>query len=108
MTISSTQILTAGDQHTVVCTAVVDEFLIHVASPALEWILPESAVGVSTGTQSTILSTSTLTLTFNGIHTSQGGVYGCRATINITGFHPLSQTANQTIQVQSKLSSLRL
>ena len=106
MTISPThQTLTSGNQHTVTCTAVVNEF--HIAAPVLEWRLPENAdVGIFTGMQSTTGSTSTLTLTFNSIRTSQGGIYGCRATMNITGFDPLSQTANQTIQVQSKLSKV--
>ena len=47
-------------------------------------------------------------MSFNGIWTSQGGVYRCKATINVTGFEPLSQTANQIIQVRSKLSNLLL
>ena len=81
-----------------VCTAAVDELLVPVATAALEWRLPVNAVGVSIGRQSMIGNTSTLTLTFDSIRTSQGGVYGCRATIDITGF---DQTVNRTIQVQS-------
>ena len=103
MTISPIQIPTAGDQHILTCTAIVDEYLI--AAPALEWRFPVIVAGVSTGAQSIIGSTSTITLSFNGIRTSQGGVYRCKATINVTGFEPLSQTANQIIQVRSKLSS---
>ena len=100
VTISHTQIPNAGDQHTITCTASVDEYLI--TTPILEWRLPVNAAGISIGTQSTIGGISTTMLTFNGIRTSQGGVYGCRATVNIAGFQPLSQTDNQTIQVQSK------
>ena len=100
VTISPMQILTAGDRHMLTCTATVDEFLI--AAPILEWKPPKNAAGVSIGTQSTIRSISTITLTFNNIRTSQAGVYECRTTINITGIEPLSQTANQTVQVQSK------
>ena len=106
VTISPTQIPTAGDQHTLTCTASIDEFL--MVTPFLEWRLPQNAAGLSTGTQVTTGGTSTNTLTFNHIRTSQGGIYGCRATINVAGFDPLSHTANQTIQVQSKLIHLFL
>ena len=103
MTISAVPILIAGNQHTTTCTATVEEYLI--AAPSLEWrFFSENAADVSTGTQSTTGTTSTIILTFNHIRTSQGGIYVCKATINITGFDPLSQTANQTIQVQSRLS----
>ena len=101
MSISPISVMTAGDQHTIICTATVEEYLIGI--PTLELMrLPESSTGASA--QSLTRTISTITLTFNHIRTSQGGIYECRATINITGFDPLSQTANQTIQVQSKLS----
>ena len=102
VTISAVPIPIASNQHTITCIATVEEYLIAI--PTLEWRLPENAAGASTGIQSTAGTISTTTLTFSNIRTSQGGIYECRATINITGFNPLSQTANQTIQVQSKLS----
>jgi hypothetical protein len=54
------------------------------------------------GDQLRIRATTTRTLTFNRIRTSQAGVYACRATINIQGIDSLSWTANQTVHVQSK------
>ena len=102
VTISAVPTPIASNQHIITCTATVEEYLIAI--PTLEWRLPENAAGASTGIQSTAGTISTTTLTFSNICTSQGGIYECRATINITGFNPLSQTANQTIQVQSKLS----
>ena len=52
MTISPIQIPTAGDQHILTCTAIVNEYLIAAAT--LEWRFPVIVAGVSTGAQSTI------------------------------------------------------
>ena len=47
--------------------------------------------------------TSNIALNFNPLRTSHGGVYVCEATVNITGIPPQSQTASDTVRVQSKL-----
>ena len=48
-------------------------------------------------------TTSNITLNFNPLRTSHGGVYVCEATVNISGVLTESQTANDTVRVQSKL-----
>ena len=71
------------------------------------WEFPGSSiVDINMGDQSGAQGTTTRTLTFTCIHTSQAGVYTCRATIDIQlqGIDPLSRTASQTVRVQSKLS----
>ena len=100
VSLSTVPILTAGDHHIITCTATVDDYLVVV--PTLQWIFPENASSLSTGTQSTSGSTSNITLTFNEVRTSQGGIYGCSAIINTTGFDLLNQTVNQTIQILSE------
>lgn len=100
VTLLSVPDLIAGDQYVMVCTVIVDEYL--VAIPTLEWRFPDNNTSMSTSPQSTDGVSSNITLTFNHVRTSQGGIYGCRATINISGFDVLSQTINETIQVQSK------
>lgn len=77
----------------------VDEYL--VATPILEWIFPDSITSVSTSPQSTNGIVFNITLIFDEVRTSQGGIYGCRVAINITGFDLLSQTINETVRVQS-------
>ena len=102
MTSSAVPILTAGDRHTITCTAIVEEYFVQ--APSLIWEFSGSAMDTSIGEQLTNEETSTRTLTLNQIRTSQGGIYVCRATITIEGIDPLSQTTNQTIQVRSRLS----
>ena len=68
------------------------------------WEFPGSnAVDTTMGDQSGIRGTTTRTLTFNRIRTSQAGVYLCRVTIDIQGLDSLSRTASQTVRVQSEL-----
>ena len=52
--------------------------------PSIEWVGPDETVLVSVivgevETQGTI---STLSLSFHPLHSSQGGYYTCRATVN--------------------------
>ena len=68
------------------------------------WEFPGSTVDTDIGDQSGTQVSTTRTLTFNSIRTSQAGVYRCRATINIDGINSVSQRANQTVRVQSKFS----
>ena len=84
------------------CTATFEEFLVQ--RPTLMWLFPGSTVDAIIDFQSGVQVTTTRTLTFNRIRTSQAGVYRCRATIDIQGINSLSRTANQVVRVQSKLS----
>ena len=84
------------------CTATFEEFLVQ--RPTLMWEFPGSTVDTVMGDQLRVQVTTTRTLTFNRIRTSQAGVYTCRATIDIQGINPLSRTTGQAVRVQSKLS----
>ena len=68
------------------------------------WEFPASTIDTDVGDQSGTQISTTRTLTFNSIRTSQAGVYRCRATISIEGLNPVSQTASQAVRVLSKLS----
>ena len=85
-----------------ICTATVEKYLQGI--PTLRWRLLGSTNQISIGMQSTVGTTSNIILSFNSLHTFHGGVYVCEATINITGIAPRSQTASETVFVQSKLS----
>ena len=98
--ISAIPTVIAGDWHSLHCTTTVEENLIAI--PILEWRLPKNAGEVVVGPQLTVGNTSTILLTFNEMQTSQGGLYQCIATVNITGLDAQSQTANGTIYVKSK------
>ena len=86
------------------CTATFEEFLVQ--RPTLMWLFPGSTVDAIMGDQSGVQVTTTRTLTFNRIRTSQAGMYTCRATIDIQGINSLSRTVNQTVRVQSKFETL--
>ena len=92
----------AGGQDTITCIALFDEYLVE--RPTLMWKFPASTVDTTVGDQLGIRATTTRTLTFNQIRTSQAGVYTCRAAVHIQAIDSLSWIANQTVQVQSKLS----
>ena len=90
----------AGEQLMLTCIATVEEFL--QATPTLTWRLPGNVVDTLTGLQLTARTTPTITLSFEPLHTSHGGVYECQATVNISGIAPQSQSASQTLRVRSK------
>ena len=94
----------AGSQETITCTATFDEYLVQ--RPTLIWQFPgeSSAVDTTEDDQSGTQVTSTRTLVFNRIRTSQAGMYTCRATINIQRINPRSWNTSQTVRVRSKLS----
>ena len=102
MTVTAAPLLTAGDRYTLNCTATVEEYLI--ATPTLTWRLPGNTDDTSIGEQLTVETTSAVMLTFNPLHTSHGGVYECTAAVNISGIDPRTETVNEIIRVQSKLS----
>lgn len=91
---------TAGNQHSLTCTATVNAYLI--AAPTIEWRLPENVrnLSVTVGGQSTSGAISTKTLMFDPLHTSHGGIYQCSAQINISGFDLQSRTLSRTFRVQ--------
>ena len=72
----------------------------------MTWELPGRTVDTMMGDQTGIQTTTSRTLTFNRIRTSQAGVYTCRATIDIQGINPLTRNTSQTVRVQSKLLGL--
>ena len=96
----------AGSQATLTCLATVDEYLQTV--PILTWLFVSSYTDVTVGMQSTSGATSSLDLSFNPLRTSHGGVYMCQAIVNILGISTQSQTASETVTVQSKLLLIRV
>ena len=108
--ITPTGTSTAGSMYTLTCTVTVVENL--VAQPTVEW-LDSDSMTVMSGSDITVGSVmrsgsmSTLTLEFNPLHTSHGGQYTCRATINIPNIvTDLSNSAAMNIIVQSMYSIL--
>ena len=95
---------TAGQAHTVTCTATVVENL--VVEPTLEWLdTDRNIVGgnsITVGPPITTGTNTTLTLTFDPLHTSHGGRYTCRATINITAISIINSSEVSDVVVQSK------
>ena len=92
----------AGEVYTLICNATVVENL--VVMPILTWI--DSLSGAVPGMQEDDGITSTRTLMFDPLRTQQGGVYNCRAVINVDSIS-LESSANssQSVNVQSKSPS---
>ena len=101
MTVTPVQVWTAGGSYTLSCSATYEEFL--QTTPTLTWTLPGTTDDTTIGVQSNTEDMSSISLNFNRLRTSHGGVYVCEATVNISGITPQSQTANETVRVQSKL-----
>ena len=95
---------TAGQAHTLTCTATVVENL--VVEPTLEWLdTDRNIVGgnsITVGPPVTTGTNTTLTLTFNPLHTSHGGRYTCRATVNIPAISSVNSSEVSDVLVQSK------
>ena len=68
----------AGNNHTLICSTIIEDYL--VASPTLKWILIDDVEGVS---ESTSANSSALALNFYPLRTSHGGSYTCEATLEI-------------------------
>ena len=77
---------TAGQAYILICTATVVENLI--VEPTLEWLDTDRRVvggnDITVGSSVTTGTNTTLILTFDPLHTSHGGKYTCRASINIS------------------------
>ena len=75
-----------GSEYTLLCT--VRAITGMTLPPSIEWVGPDGTVLVSEGnvtvgeveTRGTV---STLSLSFHPVHSSQGGFYTCRATVNV-------------------------
>ena len=65
--------------------------------PTVQWLY--SSNGTAVGTQMTTGSTTTLTLSFNPLHTSHGGLYTCQSTI---GTPPSTLTAERNMTVKGE------
>ena len=98
--ISSTTNPIVGKMYTLSCFATYEEFL--QATPTLTWMLPGTTDDTTIGDQSNAEDMSSISLNFNPLRTSHGGVYVCESTVNISGITPQRQTANETVRVQSK------
>ena len=98
----------AGDMFTLSCRVTVVEGL--VAQPDVIWVdsggnaVMSGVNDVNVGNVMRSGRESTLGLEFNPLHTSHGGQYICRATINIPsiGVSGLSGSSSQNVVVQSK------
>ena len=96
---------TAGQAHTLTCTATVVENL--VVEPTLEWLDTDTNVvggnSITVGPPVTTGTNTTLTLTFNPLLTSHGGRYTCRVSINISAISlSNSNEMSDVVVVQSK------
>ena len=100
MTVTPVQVWTAGGSYTLSCSVTYEEFL--QITPTLKWTLPGTTDDTTIGDQSNTENMSSISLNFNPLRTSHGGVYVCEATVNISGITLQSQTANETVRVQSK------
>ena len=100
MTVTPVQVWTAGGSYTLSCSATYEEFL--QTTPTLKWTLPGTTDDTTIGDQTNIENMSSISLNFNPLRTSHGGVYVCEATANISSITLQSQTANETVCVRSK------
>ena len=101
---------TAGESYLLTCTTEVVQLLGLIRTPDVEWLDIDNNVvatggDITVGNPGTSGTTTTLTLTFNPLHTSHGGEYTCRANITIQEISiiDLSNTDSMDIIVQSKL-----
>ena len=96
---------TAGQTHTLTCTATVVEN--EVVEPTLEWLDTDKRVvggnDITVGPPITTGTNTTLTLAFNPLHTSHGGRYTCRAGVNIPAISlSNSNEVSDIVVIQSK------
>ena len=103
--IRSSGVSTAGQTHTLTCIATVVENL--VVESTLEWLDTDKHVvggnSITVGPAVTTGTNTTLTLTFDPLHTSHGGRYTCRVRINIPAISVInSSEVSDVVVVQSK------
>ena len=101
---SSSSPSAAGETHSLTCDVTLAQDLRE--SPVIEWVGPEGPIedgAVEGVTLSSSSPSTTMTLTFNPLRTSHGGVYWCRASV-VDSEASLSISANSsyTVTTQSK------
>ena len=88
----------AGEVYTLVCSVEVSP-----GSPNVTWMhdgrVVSSEANITVGDMETTGTTTTLTLTFNPLRTSHGGVYTCQS---VVGKSELTETAIKAVTVESK------
>ena len=90
---------TAGMNYTLTCTAVTSNNVPSSSPPQLSW--NEVSYGdIFPGTQSTIGNTTTLSISFDPLHTSDEGIYKCQSNLS----YPVSSviTKYSSVMIQSK------
>ena len=99
ISISVTGVPTAGEEYNLTCSVIVS-----AGSPSIQWQYCNGS-NVTTGGDITVGSqetsgttVTTLTLTFNPLHTSHGGEYSCRSVVQGT----VERTAMENVTVQSE------
>ena len=105
--ITATPNPTAGQAYTLECSARTEDYVITV--PNLEWVsINSSDTNITQPQQINGIVSANRSLTFNPIHTSHGRGYTCRASIDIplANINDRSNTDNEDVRVQSKLSSI--
>ena len=94
---------TAGSPYTLTCTVMVVNGLVVV--PQVMWLKNgTSVVGGNVTSGMVSANTTTLTLQFNPLHTSNGGQYSCIANVSIPviSITSLYNTSISSLTVQSK------
>ena len=103
---------TAGSPYTLTCTVMVVNGLVVV--PQVMWLKNGGSVVVGNGISVTpgvvSANTTTLTLQFNPLHTSDGGQYSCIANVSlpVVSITSLYSTTSYTTIVQSKPMEFQL
>ena len=89
---------TSGEEYNLTCSVNVS-----AGSPSIQWQysnvnMVATGGDITVGSQETSGNITTLTLTFNPLHTSHGGEYICRSVVQET----VERTAMENVTVQSK------
>ena len=105
MVISSSGSSTAEETHSLTCDVALAQDLRE--SPVIEWVGPEGPIedgAVEGVTLSSSSPSTTMTLTFDPLRTSHGGVYWCRASV-VDPEASLSISANSSYTVTAHSKS---
>ena len=106
VTITSSGVPTSQETYNLTCTVEAN------VPPTVQWLYCSNGSevtngsGITIGTQRTTVSTTTLTLSFNPLHTSHGGQYICQSTIDSPA-STVNATRNVTVQSKYAIFSLK-